>query len=300
MPAPKRPRSVPTHEWGQIRPRILWPEQELYEQIRPMLLFGQTAGERAKETNAAQRTLARKADEFERSGMASLFAREKPTEPPEAERESARFLPKEMRQLIVDLHAELPTMSWREIAEICYIRTGRKPSHHSVKQVIATSPPSSLKARRYQPWEMIPDPAERRLAVICLHAEGWSITSIAQYLQTSRPTIYATLKRWADEGVAGLEDKSRARKAPRKATLPVRNAVRKLQENPLLGEYRVHTALLRMGIEVSPATCGRIMAANRQIYGLQKPPRSQAGPKQEMPFRAARRHQYWKLRCQIY
>lgn len=130
--------------------------------------------------NAPLRSLA---DEFERSGMASLFAREKPPEPPEAERESARFLPKEMRQLIVDLYAELPTMSWREIAEICYIRTGRKPSHHSVKQVIATSLSSSLKARRYQPWEMIPDPAERRLAVIRLHAEGWSITSIAQYLQ---------------------------------------------------------------------------------------------------------------------
>jgi len=182
------------------------------------------------------------------------------------------------------------------MADICYIRTGRKPSHHSVQQVLATSPSSSLKARRYQPWEMIPDPAERRLAAIRLHAEGWSITSIAQYLQTSRPTIYATLKRWADEGVAGLEDKSRARKAPRKATLPVRNAVRKLQENPLLGEYRVHTALLRMGIEVSPATCGRIMAANRQLYGLEKPKR-QPRPQLEMPFKASRRHEYWS--CDI-
>jgi zinc-finger of transposase IS204/IS1001/IS1096/IS1165 len=27
-----------------------------------------------------------------------------------------------VRLLIVDLHAELPTMSWREIAGICYIR----------------------------------------------------------------------------------------------------------------------------------------------------------------------------------
>jgi len=173
----------------------------------------------------------------------------------------------------VDLHAELPTMSWREIADICYIRFGRKPSHHSVKHVIADGPPPSLKARRYQPWEMIPDPAERRLAVIRLHAEGWSITSIAEYMQTSRPTIYATLKRWTEEGVRGLEEKSKARKGPRKATLAVRNEIRKLQENPLLGEYRVHTALLRIGINVSPATCGRIMAANRKLYGMQKPPR---------------------------
>jgi putative transposase len=46
-----------------------------------------------------------------------------------------------------------------------------------------------------------------------------------------------------------------------------------------------------MGIEVSPATCGRIMAANRELYDLEKPQR-QPRPKLEMPFRAARRHQY--------
>ena len=36
------------------------------------------------------------------------------------------------------------------------------------------APPSSLQARRYQPWHQIPDPAERKLAVIRLHSEGWS------------------------------------------------------------------------------------------------------------------------------
>src|SRR6266704_2785620 len=184
------------------------------------------------------------------------------------------------------------TLSWREIAEVCYIRSGRKPSHNSVKQVIASGPPPSLTARRYQPWHLIPDPAERKLAVIRLHSEGWSITFIAEYMQTSRPTIYATLQRWTEEGVRGLEEKSRARKGPRKVTLKVRNEIRKLQENPRLGEYRVHTALLREGIEVSPATCGRIMAANLQVYGLEQPKR-QPRAKQEMPFRASHRHEYW-------
>ena len=103
-------------------------------------------------------------------------------------------------------------------------------------------------------------------------------------MQTSRHTIYDTLKRWADEGVAGLDAKPKTNKGVRKATLQVRNEIRKLQENPLLGEYRVHTALLRMGIEVSPATCGRIMAANRQVYGIQKPPHS-ARPKLVMPWK---------------
>ena len=82
----------------------------------------------------------------------------------------------------------------------------------------------------------------------------------------------------------------------RKTTLRIRNEIRKLQENPLLGEYRVHTALLRMGIEVSPSTCGRILAANRKLYGLEKPKPSPR-EKLEMPFRAVRRHQYWS--CDI-
>jgi len=168
---------------------------------------------------------------------------------------------------------------------MCTRRSGLKPCQ-----------PSSLQARRYQPWYLIPDPAERKLAVIRLHGEGWSITSIAEYMQTSRPTIYATLQRWTEEGVAGLPEKSRARKRPRKATLQVRNEIRKLQENSLLGEYRVHTALLRIGIEVSPATCGRIMAANRQLYGIEKP-QHQPRAKLEMPFKASRRHEFWS--CDI-
>jgi len=48
------------------------------------------------------------------------------------------------------------------------------------------------------PCRTEPDPAECRLAVIRLHSEGWSITSIAEYLVTSRHTIYDTLQRWTE------------------------------------------------------------------------------------------------------
>src|SRR5207249_8347726 len=116
------------------------------------------------------------------------------------------------------------------------------------------------------------------------------------YLQCYRHTIYDTRKRWHDEGVAGLDARPKTNKGVRKATRKVRNEIRKLQENPLLGEYRVHTALKREGIEVSPATCGRIMAANRQLYGLPKPKR-QPRDKLEMPFKASHRHEYWS--CDI-
>jgi hypothetical protein len=116
MPGPKRSRRERTDEWASIKQWTLWPEQTLYEEIRPIILFGQTPGERAKEIDAAQRTLSRKADEFEKYGMQNLFA----TQEPRNQTETSRSLPEAIRQLIVDLHCEMPAMSWREIADICF------------------------------------------------------------------------------------------------------------------------------------------------------------------------------------
>lgn len=47
-----------------------------------------------------------------------------------------------------------------------------------------------------------------------------------------------------------------------------------------------------MGIHLSPRTCGRILAVNRRIYGLEKP-KGPAKEKREMPFASSRRHEYW-------
>ncbi len=35
MPAPKRPRRERTHDWGKIKQWTLWPEQQVYEHLRP-------------------------------------------------------------------------------------------------------------------------------------------------------------------------------------------------------------------------------------------------------------------------
>src|SRR2546423_10486308 len=76
--------------------------------------------------------------------------------------------------------------------------------------------------------------------------------------------------------------------------MEIANEIRKKQENPLIGEWRMHAALLQEGIKVSPRTCGRIMAKHRALYGWDKqkaPPK----PKKEMPFKASRRHEYWSI-----
>ena len=53
-----------------------------------------------------------------------------------------------MRQLIVDLKAEYPDFSLREIADICFVQFERRPSHNTVKQVLADGPLPS----RTGPW----------------------------------------------------------------------------------------------------------------------------------------------------
>lgn len=223
----------------------------------------------------AESTLRRAAVAFDTHGMISLFR------PMKAQREDHhRSFPVPMRQLIVDLKAEYPDFTLGEIASICAIQfQGRRPSKHTVKAVLADGPRPSRTSRQYPRYEEIPDPEERRLAVIHLHAQGWSISTIARYLDVSRPTFYAILKRWVEEGVRGLPDKSRANTSKPGGDLPTRNLIRKKQEeNPLLGEYRMFAALKQLGLHVPPRTCGRIMAENRQLYGLRPPPKEPVQP----------------------
>ncbi len=132
MPRRRRERRERTHDWQAIQQYALWPEQKAYELLRPVVLFGETAAERARETGASERTLHHKVDQFDQQGMASLFHKDSTPSP-----DKARALPPDMRQLIVDLKAEHPGFRPHEIATICFLRFGRKPSDHTVQRVLA-------------------------------------------------------------------------------------------------------------------------------------------------------------------
>ncbi len=49
MSARKRGGVRPTHEWKLLVPLFEWPEQERYEEIRPLVLFDASVAERAQE-----------------------------------------------------------------------------------------------------------------------------------------------------------------------------------------------------------------------------------------------------------
>ena len=289
MPKRKRKRRARTHEWQEIQQYTLWPEQEVYERLRPVLLFGETAAERARETGASERTLHDQAMRFEQEGMASLF----PKEHPQAA-DTGHSLPEEMRQLIVNLKAEHPGFTPHEIATICFLHFERRPSDHTVKRVLADGPEPTVTRRRYPPYAQIADGYQRRRAIVDLHAEGWSITTISAYLQTPRHRIYEVLKRWAQFGHAGLDDTPRT--PARKTGIREINEVGKLVlESPDLGAYRVRAALEQIGIQLSQATCGRLLALNRKLYGLSPPSGGAPRERREMPFKAHFKQEIWSV-----
>ena len=201
------------------------------------MLFGETAASRAKETGVSERTLHYQADQFERYGMVSLFPKAPAPAPDPGQR-----LPPELRQLIVDLKAEHPAFRPHEIARICYVRFGRKPSDHTVKRILAEGPPPGVTTRGYAPYAK----TRRSLpasAYHCRSARGicWSHTNIADYLQTPRHRVYEVLKRWVTFGHAGLDDLPQQH--PRKTGIRAINEVGKLVvESPDLGAYRVRAA----------------------------------------------------------
>jgi putative transposase len=286
LPAAKRVYTPATDEWDDLQLRLTWPEQQEYELIRPVVVFGLTPAERAAQTGAAARTIARQADLFESAGFAGLLG----------EDVASHRVPEGICEALLTLKAEYAGFSLRELATIAAVRFGRRLSDHTVARVLAEAPVLPAATRRFAPYHQLASGTERRLAVVRLHLDGWSVSSIAGYLQTTRRTIYTVLQRWASEDFAGLPDKPHTRKRRSlKVDLTTMETARRLQVNPLMGEFRLHTKLQReFSIELSPRTCGRILAHNRAVYGLPGPEK-QPHPPKKMPFAARYRHQYWTV-----
>ena len=53
--------------------------------------------------------------------------------------------------------------------------------------------------------------------------------------------------------------------------------------------------LPQIGIHLSQATCGRLLALNRKLYGIEKKPPPAPRPKLEMPFKARFRQEIWSV-----
>jgi hypothetical protein len=130
----KRGGVEPTHEWEYLVPLFEWPEQERYEEIRPLALFDASVVERAEEVGVSASTLNRKLDRFAEEGMESLF------DAPAAKR---RNLPPAVRHLVVDLQAEYPAFNLNEIANMVRAAFGRKLDVRSGLSSLRRAPAAS-------------------------------------------------------------------------------------------------------------------------------------------------------------
>jgi transposase len=283
MAGRRRQRIEPTDDFQEILPLCWWPEQLEYERIRQPVLFGTSITERAKQTGVSRRTLQRRIARFGQEGMEGLFR---------TQATNRQKLPPNIRRLIVDLKTEYPPFNLNEIANVVRSCFGRKPDVRSVQRVLDESA-RPLKLERNYPRFHEMDPQEGRAAVVELRVDGWSAKAIADYLGIGRATVYKILKRFEGEGVEGLKDKPHGRPAGvRKVTLAAIEEVRKVAQNPELGAFRVHAALKQKGFDLSRATCGRILAQVRKIYGYEKP-KAGGTAKKEMPFASRRHHEFW-------
>ena len=120
MPKRRYERREPTNEWQQIRPLLKDTVQITYEVVRPVVLWGQTPKERGAETGVSPRTIYYRANLFDQAGMAALLATEPP---PPVPKQDKRTLPPDIRQEIVDLHAQYPAFRPHEIATICFVKS---------------------------------------------------------------------------------------------------------------------------------------------------------------------------------
>ena len=283
--ARKSPRIEPTDDFQEILPLCWWPEQVEYERIRQPVLFGYPVSERAGETGVSERTLQSRIKSFQEYGIEGFLS---------AETARHRKLTPNVRRLIVDIKVEYPPFNLNEIANIVRACFGRKPDVRSVRRVLDEEA-LPLKLQRNYPRYHEMEPAERRTAIVELRVNGWSAKSIAGYLGAHRTTVYQALRRFREEGAAGLADKSRGRPpGVRKVTLAAIEEVRKLARNPEIGAFRAHSALEQKGFDLSRATCGRILAQVREIYGYEKPGEaSGGGEKKPMPFASNHHHEFW-------
>jgi transposase InsO family protein len=278
-------------DFAQLQLRFVDQVQWRYELIRPVVLFVErTPAQRAEETHTHPATVRRLARQFRQQGMLGLF----PTDREVLPKRRATRVPAVVVEEIARLKTLYGGFQYQELARIVLCTLGYHITDKTAKQLWQQSPPAPQGELDFGDYHRHSDRYHTRLQVIKLYFQGWNKLSISRFLHVSRPTVDAWIRRFETEHLAGLQDKSRAPKAPaRKVWLPLMITVYHLQKrHPDAGKFRIWSLLANPAISVR--TVARIMAVNKQVYD--DIPHVHKGPKrppQPHPFKARRAHEYW-------
>ena len=179
-----RKKRAVSPEWENLQAQLLWPDQVAYEEIRPIVVLSQPVKERAEQLGVSTRTLSRKVQLFVQHGIPGLIPNDR------RRTGDQRLLPQALREHILQLKAEYPKFSSREIASICEVKFDRKVDHHTVERVLARDRLPKLVGRRFLRYYKMLDTEQRREAMLRLHLEGWTTKAIVGYLGVPRRTLY--------------------------------------------------------------------------------------------------------------
>lgn len=115
---------------------------------------------------------------------------------------------------------------------------------------------------------------EQRLRLIQLWEQGESVSELSRRFGVSRPTVYATIERWIEEGKAGLQERSRAPHSNPRLTSPaVVAALLALKDRHRnWGADKLVRLLRRTGVELSPFTARDILKRNGRVQARRARP----------------------------
>jgi transposase InsO family protein len=275
----------------QLPLRFHDPVQRRYEIIRPVLLAECTATERAAQTHLHPDTISKLKRRFEQQGMLGLF----PAHVEVSTRGRRRQVPEAAMQELQRLKGLYGGFHYRELGRIVYYKTGDRLDHKTIKRLWQHLPLPSPAPLPQLDYHSYPTRPQARAQVITLYCQGWTKISISRFLHVSRPTVREWIRRFEQEDLTGLADKSRVPKAPaRKAWLPLMIAVYHLQKRPPdAGRFRMWSLLGQA--EVSVRTIGRVMALNKRVYDdIPHVRRTRDKPDpQPHPYKAQSPHEVW-------
>jgi len=212
-----------------------------------------TAGQWARETQTHPDTVRKLQRRFQHQGMLGLL----PSDVEVSIRERATRMPDAVRQEIDRLKALYDGLHDRELARILLVKVEYSIDDQTVQTLWQQSAVS-----RHVPLDLgddhtHPDRSQARLQVVTLYDQGWEKVSISRFLQGSRPTVDAWIRRFEAEHVAGLVGKRRGPQAPRKVWLPLMVQVYHLQKaHPEAGELRIWSRLAQPDIGVRTMLAG--------------------------------------------
>jgi transposase len=208
----------PPAAFAQLQLGFVDQTQWRYEVIRPLVLFAdRTAAQRAQETDTHPDTVRALQRRFRQQGMQGLL----PADVEVVHRRRASPVPEAVRQELDRLKALYDGFHYRELARILFIKFGQAIDHKTVKAIWQASAVSVQGQLGLTDYHAHADRYHARLQVIRLYYQGWAKVSIMRVLQVSRPTVNAWIRRFEAEHFAGLVDKPRGPKHPRKVWLPL-------------------------------------------------------------------------------